>query len=257
MAHTTTRNRAETMQYMVQISQTIQSLPLCWLQPRKVQYDEVIHYHYAHEFVLMTLAGFPKALMESAIARGQGISTSGAALEKVTLEAMMPPSIAFVFDIETDNRLRTLGDVRLILKKNGATVTPTAYLFERKGRLVFDKDDRGLGVDDVLEDAIEAGAEDVHLDDKGNIVVWTDPSATTTAAEALSQSLKLAATSSEIIWSPNEDTMASVDTEETFNAVSSIMEALSDITGVSAYCNLAQGAVDDESWLELRDKFAA
>lgn len=199
-------------------------------------------------------AGFPKASQEAAIARGQGQSATGAALEQLTLEAIMPPSIAFVLDIETDNKKRILSDLRFILKTHGASVTPTAYLFKRKGKVVFEKDERGLGVDEVLDEAIEAGAEDVETDDSGNVVVWTNPADTTSTALALSKSLRMSTASSEIIWSPNDDTMAPVDSPETFETVVKLAEALADQQGVVVYSNLAQGEVDDESWSELGEK---
>lgn len=201
-------------------------------------------------------AGFPKASMEAAVARGQGVSSTGAALESLTLEAIMPPNIAFVLDMETDNRRKMLADVRHLLKSNGATVTPTAYLFKRRGRVVFEKDERKLGVDEVLDEAIEAGAEDVEVDGDGNVVVWTDPSETKAAAEMLSKSLKLSTSSSDIIWAPNEDTMAPVDSPSTFEAVTRLADALADVNGVVTYSNLAQGEVDDESWSELQEKLA-
>src|ERR1700753_3936361 len=81
--------------------------------------------------------GFPKALIESAIARGQGKSATGEALENVTIEAIFPGNIAVVLDFETDSRLRTLSNVRNIVKKSSGNVTPTAYLFKKKGQIVF------------------------------------------------------------------------------------------------------------------------
>lgn len=202
-------------------------------------------------------ARFPKHSIEAAIARGQGVSSSGAALENLTLEAIMPPSIALIFDIETDNKPKMLADLRHRLKQLGVTVGPTAYLFKRRGRVVFEKDDRGLGVDDVLDEAIEAGAEDVEVDENGNIVLFTEPTTTKAAAEALSKALKLSATRSEIIWSPNEDTMVAIDTPETFEAVDKLADALSEFEGIVAYTNLLQGEVDTESWLELQEKLTA
>lgn len=195
--------------------------------------------------------------MEAAIARGQGVSATGAALEQLTLEVILPPSIAFVIDIETDNRKRALSDLRFLVKSNGGTVTPTSYLFTRRGRVSFEKDERGLGADDVLEEAIEAGAEDVEDDDEGNVVVWTDPSKTTGAAEALSKSLKLKVQSSDIIWAPNEETLVPVDSEETFTALTTLVDALQDDSSVQGvYVNVAQGSVEDGAWAELQEKIA-
>ena len=51
-------------------------------------------------------AGFPKSSIESAIARGQGVSPSGAMLETMTIEAMIPPSIAAVIECQTDSKAR-------------------------------------------------------------------------------------------------------------------------------------------------------
>jgi transcriptional/translational regulatory protein YebC/TACO1 len=193
--------------------------------------------------------------MEAAVARGQGISTTGAALENLTLEAIMPPSIALVVEVETDNRKRTLADLRFLVKSNGGTVTPTSYLFTKRGVVVFEKDERGLGVDEVLDDAIEAGAEDVETDDDGNIIVWTDPSGTTGAAEALKKSHDLKVKSSEIIWAPNEDTLAPFDSQEAYQALVSLVDALQDNPNVQGvYANVAQGVIEEGAWVELQGK---
>lgn len=53
----------------------------------------------------------PKASIEAAIARGQGLSTTGAALESLVLEAILPPSIATIIECQTDNKLRALADL--------------------------------------------------------------------------------------------------------------------------------------------------
>jgi len=195
--------------------------------------------------------------MEAAIARGQGTSTTGAALEQLTLEAIMPPSIALVINIETDNRKRALPDLRFLIKSNGGSVTPTSYLFTKRGRVAFEKDERGFGADDVLDEAIEAGAEDVEEDDEGNVVVWTAPSKTTGAAEALSKSLNLKVQSSDIIWAPNAETLVPIDSDETLTALTALVDALQDnpyVQGV--YVNAAQGSVEDEAWSELQDKIS-
>lgn len=48
--------------------------------------------------------GVPKATIENAIARGQGISPKGAALENLTIEAMIPPSVAIIIECQTDSK---------------------------------------------------------------------------------------------------------------------------------------------------------
>lgn len=193
--------------------------------------------------------------MDAAIARGQGVSSTGAALENLTLEAIMPPSIALVVEVETDNRLRALADLRFVIKTNGGTVTPTSYLFKKRGIVVFEKDERGLGVDEVLDEAIEAGAEDVEMDDDGNLILWTDPSGTTGAADAMKKSLDLKVQSSEIIWAPNDETLAPFESEETYLALSSLVDALQDNPNVQGvYANVSRGVIDEAAWAELQSK---
>jgi transcriptional/translational regulatory protein YebC/TACO1 len=203
-------------------------------------------------------AGFPKASMEAAIARGQGRSASGAALENLTLEVIMPPTVAMVIDAETDNKNRTLMELRMLVKSHGGTVTPTSYLFQRKGRLQLEKDERNLGVDEVLDEAIEAGAEDVEADEDGNIVVWTEPNKVTAAAQALQTSLGLNVVSSDIIWDANEDTKVPLEHGSSAKALSEFVAAVQENSNVhGVYANVVQGNVPDEVWEDLQDKLDA
>jgi transcriptional/translational regulatory protein YebC/TACO1 len=192
--------------------------------------------------------------MEAAIARGQGKSATGAALESLTLEVIMPPTIAMVIDAETDNKNRTLMELRMLIKSHSGTVTPTSYLFKRKGRLQFEKDDRNLGVDEVLDEAIEAGAEDVETDEDGNIVVWTEPNKVTSAAQALQESLGLKVESSDIIWDANEDTKVPLEYESSVKALWDFVAAVQENPNVQGvYANAAQGKLSDEVWANLQE----
>ncbi|MCJ1406574.1 hypothetical protein MMC19_000640 [Ptychographa xylographoides] len=157
-------------------------------------------------------AGFPKASIEAAIARGQGRSTNGAALENVTLEVMLPHAIAVVIECTTDSKARLLQDLREVFKYYGANMTPTTYLFERKGRLVLEAREE-VGEDELLEKAISAGALDVDRDDDGNVVVLTEPSEVTAVAEVLAQTLGLKIERTEFIWDPKDDAKLEVPAE--------------------------------------------
>jgi transcriptional/translational regulatory protein YebC/TACO1 len=196
--------------------------------------------------------------MEAAIARGQGKSTSGAALQKVTIEFIMPPTIAMIIDAETDNSNRTLGDLRHLIKVHGGNVTPTSYLFKKKGCVVFEKDEKKLGVDDVMDEAIEAGAEDLELDDDGNIVVWTDPSMTTATAESLTKAFDIKVANSDIIWDANEDTKVPLETGDMVQKLVAFIDAARDNQNVQGvYANVAQGSVEDGEWEDLTDRLDA
>src|SRR5436190_17843708 len=86
-------------------------------------------------------------------------------------------------------------------------VTPTSYLFQKKGRIIFKKTDR-LKADDYLEQAIDAGAIDVGTDSEGRLIVYTEHTETKAVGDKL---CGLRIESSHIIWDPNKDTMVTVD----------------------------------------------
>jgi transcriptional/translational regulatory protein YebC/TACO1 len=196
--------------------------------------------------------------MQAAIARGQGRTVSGAALENVMLEVIMPPTVAMIIEVETDNKNRTMQDLRVLIKSYGGSVTPTNYLFQRKGRVLFEKDERNLGVDEVLDEAIEAGAEDIETDEDGSIVVWTEPNKTLAAADALQKSLNLKVESSDIIWDPNEDTQVALESEDVVKELSGFVDALRDNPQVQGvYANAAQGSLADEVWENWQDRLDA
>jgi transcriptional/translational regulatory protein YebC/TACO1 len=196
--------------------------------------------------------------MEAAVARGQGKSATGAVLENMTFEVIMPPSIAMIIDAETDNKNRTMMEVKMLIKTHGGTVSPINYLFQRKGRITFEKDERNLGVNDVMDDAIEAGAEDIELDENGDLLVWTEPNKTTAAATALQQSLSIKVRSSDIIWDANGDTKVPIELESDAKNLSAFIEALRDNPNVQGiYANPAQGNLSGDAWADLQSQFDA
>jgi|TARA_R110002003_G_scaffold1499_1_gene23174 transcriptional/translational regulatory protein YebC/TACO1 len=199
----------------------------------------------------------PKTSIEAAIARGQGLSATGAALESLVLEAVLPPSIATIIECQTDNKLRALADLRLIVKEAGGTVSTVGYMFEKKGRIIL-RPKEGLGVDEVLEPALDAGALDVVEDEQGRIVLFTEPAQTKTTAEALAKQLEVEVEESEIIYDPNEDTKVPVDGEELAAKLSDFLDELQEVQGIQGvYMNWSRGdGIPDELWEELRGKVA-
>jgi transcriptional/translational regulatory protein YebC/TACO1 len=159
-----------------------------------------------------------------------------------------------IIEAETDNKNRTHMIIREQIKRAGGVVTPTTYLFQKKGRIAFEKDERNLGVDEVLDEAIEAGAEDVETDEEGNIVVWTEPNMTTSAAGALQKSLDLKVISSDIIWDANEDTKVSLSDDNGLKLLSELLEALQDNSEVQGvYANLRQGDLPGDVWENVQN----
>ncbi|KAL8729437.1 MAG: hypothetical protein Q9181_005006, partial [Wetmoreana brouardii] len=156
-------------------------------------------------------AGLPKEIIERAIAKGKGVSLSGDALQTVTLQAMLPPSISTIIECQTDNKNRTLEDIRLIVKKLGGTVTPTSHLFERRGHVILGSE-RPLEEEGVMEAVLEAGALDMELHgDRKTLSVYTEPNQTTTVAHSLASSLGLTLRRNEIIWVARPESLVEVE----------------------------------------------
>jgi len=203
-------------------------------------------------------AGIPKASIEAALARGQGKSASGVALEAFTLEAMIPPNVSVIIETETDNKNRTMMDLKnLVTNKYKGNATPTNYLFQRRGRVEFEKDEKGSTVDDVLDEAIEAGADDVESDEEGAIVVWTEPSGTMAAATALQKSHGLKVESMDILWDANEDTKVVLD-EDAAKSIAAFLREVRETPNVEGvYANVRQGNLHDNVWDDIQDKLDA
>jgi YebC/PmpR family DNA-binding regulatory protein len=197
----------------------------------------------------------PKSTIEAAIARGQGLSATGAALEALLLEAILPPSIATIIECQTDNKLRALADLRVIVKDAGGQVSTVGFMFEKKGRIILQKKE-GMGVDEILEPALDAGVLDVLEDDEGRIVLYTEPAQTKTIAEALSKELAMEIEESEIIYDPNEDTKVTLDDEEAAAKLSNFLDELQEVQGIQGvYMNCSKGeSIPAELWDELRSK---
>ncbi|MEH6581004.1 MAG: YebC/PmpR family DNA-binding transcriptional regulator [Halioglobus sp.] len=125
-------------------------------------------------------AGVDKALgsnmtrdtIDRAIARGAGTNEADN-MEELTYEGYAPGGIAVLVEVMTDNRNRTVAEVRHAFTKRGGnlgTDGSVAYLFSRKGQITF-----APGVDEeaVMEAALEAGAEDVESYEDGSLDVTT------------------------------------------------------------------------------------
>jgi len=116
----------------------------------------------------------PKDKIESAIKRGSG-NLDGVDYEEITYEGYGPGGVAVMVECMTDNRNRTVADVRHAFSKFGGNLGAdgsVAYLFNKVGLISFPD---GVDEEKVMEAAIEAGAEDVLVDDDGSIEVLTSP----------------------------------------------------------------------------------
>lgn len=117
----------------------------------------------------------PKDNIERAIKKGIGGADSGVMYEEVTYEGYGPGGVAVLVEVMTDNKNRTVAEIRHILSKYGGNLGENgcvSWLFQKKGSILVDKKD--IEEDLLMELALEAGAEDVHDEDTAWEVI-SDP----------------------------------------------------------------------------------
>lgn len=131
----------------------------------------------------------PNDNIERAIKRGTG-NLEGMTYESFVYEGYGPAGVALYLDIMTDNRNRTASEVRHILDKNGGNLGSNgcvSWMFQRKGELIIDLNEFEVGEEELLLEALEAGAEDLDYGED-EAVVYTDPSNYESARENLEES---------------------------------------------------------------------
>lgn len=108
----------------------------------------------------------PKDKIEAAIRKGTGEDSGGDFVE-IIYEGYGPGGVAMLIEAATDNRNRTVAEVRHLMTKHGGSLGESgcvAWMFDRKGVLSFDKNK--YTEDQIMEIGLEAGAEDVTLEDE-------------------------------------------------------------------------------------------
>lgn len=131
-------------------------------------------------------ANMPRDTVERAAKRGAG-ELEGVNYEEVRYEGYGPGGTAVMVDCMTDNRNRTVAEVRHAFSKAGGnlgTSGSVAFQFKETGIIAFAA---GGDEDAILEAALEAGAEDVQTNDDGSVEVLTTPSEFATVKEAFAE----------------------------------------------------------------------
>ncbi len=177
----------------------------------------------------------PKDNVERAISRGAG-GLDGANIEEIRYEGYAPGGVAILVDCMTDNRNRTVSDVRSTLNKAGGNLGESGcvgWMFQQKGLFVFSRKD--TGEEQVMEIALEAGAEDIEdKPEEGTIEVTCEPDAFTQVQAALEQAA-LEPQMAEVAWIP--DTTVAVEGEPAEKLLR-LMERLEDLDDVQhVYAN--------------------
>lgn len=129
-------------------------------------------------------ANVPKDTIERAIKKATG-ELEGVEYEEIRYEGYAPGGVAILVDCLTDNRNRTVAEVRHAFTKHGGnlgTDGSVAFLFSKQGVITFGP---GASEDKIMEAALEGGAEDIVTGEDGSIEVLTDPDAFHDVKDAL------------------------------------------------------------------------
>jgi transcriptional/translational regulatory protein YebC/TACO1 len=127
---------------------------------------------------------------------------------------MLPYSVGAILECVTEKRAHLLQEIRKLLRDNGGMLKASSYLFERKGRVVFEKTDT-VGVEDILERAIEVGALEVDVSPDGNLFVDTEPLEVHAVAQKLTKMTNLNIETASVIYDPKVDTALRLKEDET------------------------------------------
>lgn len=177
-------------------------------------------------------ANMPKDNIERAVLRGSG-GLEGEDLTEITYEGYGPDGVAFIVDVLTDNRNRTLADIKHAFNKGGgslASAGSVTWQFELKGFIMLKPS--GVDFDEVFLVAAEAGADDV-VDEDGTIIVYTPREMFGAVEQALTEA-GYEIEESELRWDATNETELPVDKALQNMRLLERLEDLDDVQSVSS-----------------------
>ena len=184
-------------------------------------------------------ANMTKDTIERAVQRGAG-GLEGENLEEVSFEGYGPGGIAIIVESMTDNNNRTVAEVRHAFTKTGGnlgTNGSVSYLFEKKGIITVSSNQ---DADQIMEVSIEAGAEDIEINDDETITVSSSPEEFESIKNALSSN-ELDIDDSEISLVPETTVKADLDTSLKVYKLLEMLEDLDDTQNVTSNIEFSEG----------------
>lgn len=184
----------------------------------------------------------PKDNIERAIRRGTGEDKDAAAYEEISYEGYAPNGVALVIACVTDNRNRTVADVRHILNRYGGSLAEAgavAWQFTRKASFSFPLDN--LDQDKLFELAVEAGADDVSFDG-GEVEIVGATETFKSISDALHKA-KITPEDAGLRMIPNNQMDLEVDETVQVLKVIEALEELDDVQNVYSNLNVSEEAL--------------
>ena len=189
-----------------------------------------------------TGANMPKDTIKRAIDRGAG-GGEGENYDEIRYEGYGPGGTAVIVDCMTDNRNRTASEVRHAFSKHGGnlgTDGSVAYMFSKTGIVSFAP---GADEDAVMEAALEAGADDVVVNDDSSIDVMTTPEAFAGVKEAMAQA-GLKPDNAEVTFNASSNAELDQDTAEKLLRMVDTLEDLDDVQEVYTNADISDEIMD-------------
>lgn len=171
--------------------------------------------------------------IDTAIKRGTG-EMDGDNVEELTYEGYGPNGVAILLECMTDNKNRTVSEVRYAFSKHGGnlgTDGSVAYLFNKMGVISYSD---GVTEEQLMEPALEAGAEDIVKHADGSLDVMTTPDNFGAVKDAL-DARELAASNAEVTMVPDTKVDLDADSAQSFLKLLDALEDLDDVQ--NAYHN--------------------
>jgi YebC/PmpR family DNA-binding regulatory protein len=187
-------------------------------------------------------ANMPKDNIERAIKKATG-DLEGVSYEEIRYEGYAQGGVAVMVECMTDNRNRTVAEVRHAFTKHGGnlgTDGSVAYLFSKLGALNFAP---GTSEDDVMEVALEAGAEDIETADDGSIEVTTSPEVFRDVVTAM-EAAGLQPENAEITMRASTEVELDVETGQKVLKFLDVLEDLDDTQNVYSNADIPDEAYD-------------
>ena len=175
-------------------------------------------------------ASMPKDNIERAIKKGTG-ELGAVSYEELVYEGYAPGGVAVLVEVLTDNKNRAAANVRNFFTKNGGNLGTTgsvSRMFDRKGVIEYDAEK--VNEDELMEVALEAGADDIVNED-GIITVTTDPASFDKVLEAL-QKKEYESLSASVSMVPQAYTAVDMDTAKKVQKLISKLEEDEDVQNV-------------------------
>lgn len=186
----------------------------------------------------------PNDNIDRAIKKGTG-ELGGGQLEQVAYEGYGPGGVALIIEVLTDNRNRTVSDIRFMLSKSGGNLGESGcvgWMFHKRGVINIDK--AAIDEDKLMETALEAGADDV-VADSDSFQVLTTPENFQAVRDAL-ETAKITVDSAEIALTPESTVKVSGHQAEQILKLMDDLEEHDDVQNVAANFD-----IDDEELAQL------